>query len=229
MLDHANLTAMVGMITDALELTGADHSLLILPLFHVNGIVVSVLSPLAVGGTHDHHRPLLAVDVLRHRRSGPPHLLLGGARHLRHAERPSRTTSARTPRRPVRGVRRRAHAGRADRPLRGPLRHCHRRGLRTLRGLLRVDDQPHPRPAQARDGRAAAARPGGRPARRRTARPTTDGRGEVIVRGPNVMRGYLNQPEDDRTGPARADGCTPATSDTSTTTATWSWSTGSRT
>ena len=51
MLDHANLTAMVRMINVALELGSADHSLLILPLFHVNGILVSVLSPLAVGGT----------------------------------------------------------------------------------------------------------------------------------------------------------------------------------
>ena len=50
MLDHANLTAMVGMITEALGLTAADRCLLILPLFHVNGILVSVLSPLAVGG-----------------------------------------------------------------------------------------------------------------------------------------------------------------------------------
>ena len=30
--------------------TAADHSLLILPLFHVNGIVVSTLSPLLAGG-----------------------------------------------------------------------------------------------------------------------------------------------------------------------------------
>ncbi|MEV4124435.1 AMP-binding protein [Nocardia sp. NPDC049707] len=50
MLDHANLLAMCGMVIDALALTEADHSLLILPLFHVNGIVVGVLSPLLAGG-----------------------------------------------------------------------------------------------------------------------------------------------------------------------------------
>lgn len=50
MLDHANIEAMVGMGIKALEMTNADHSLLILPLFHVNGIVVGVLTPLASGG-----------------------------------------------------------------------------------------------------------------------------------------------------------------------------------
>lgn len=50
MLDHANLNAMCGMVIDHFALTAADHSLLILPLFHVNGIVVSTLAPLAVGG-----------------------------------------------------------------------------------------------------------------------------------------------------------------------------------
>jgi long-chain acyl-CoA synthetase len=50
MLDHANLNTMCRMAVDAFEMSGADHSLLILPLFHVNGIVVSVLSPLLAGG-----------------------------------------------------------------------------------------------------------------------------------------------------------------------------------
>ncbi|WP_433563253.1 class I adenylate-forming enzyme family protein [Nocardia sp. CA-151230] len=50
MLDHANLLAMCGMVIDALDLNESDHSLLVLPLFHVNGIVVSVLSPLLAGG-----------------------------------------------------------------------------------------------------------------------------------------------------------------------------------
>ncbi|MFF9157489.1 class I adenylate-forming enzyme family protein [Streptomyces sp. NPDC014846] len=47
---HRNIDAMTAAMTEALTLTEADHSLLILPLFHVNGIVVSVLSPLRAGG-----------------------------------------------------------------------------------------------------------------------------------------------------------------------------------
>ncbi|MGW6421732.1 class I adenylate-forming enzyme family protein [Nocardia sp. NPDC055053] len=50
LLGHENLAAMCTMIIDALGLDADDHSLLILPLFHVNGIVVSVLSPLLAGG-----------------------------------------------------------------------------------------------------------------------------------------------------------------------------------
>lgn len=49
MLDHRNLTAMCEMALEALHLDENDHSLLILPLFHVNGIVVSILSPLLAG------------------------------------------------------------------------------------------------------------------------------------------------------------------------------------
>ena len=50
MLDHANLNAMCRMAIDAFKMTSDDHSLLILPLFHVNGIVVGTLSPLVAGG-----------------------------------------------------------------------------------------------------------------------------------------------------------------------------------
>lgn len=72
MLDHANLDAMAGMGCQALGIGPADRSLLILPLFHVNGIVVSVLMPLLAGAsvaiaerfdertffdTVEHHRP----------------------------------------------------------------------------------------------------------------------------------------------------------------------------
>ena len=50
MLDHANVAAMCAMTLDALHLNDTDHSLLILPLFHVNGIVVGSLTPLLAGG-----------------------------------------------------------------------------------------------------------------------------------------------------------------------------------
>lgn len=49
MLDHANIEAMTAMGQLGLKVTSADHCLLILPLFHVNGIVVSILTPLASG------------------------------------------------------------------------------------------------------------------------------------------------------------------------------------
>ncbi|BBZ78685.1 long-chain-fatty-acid--CoA ligase [Mycolicibacterium anyangense] len=50
MLDHANLNAMCRSVIEADDLTSADSSLLILPLFHVNGIVVGTLAPLIAGG-----------------------------------------------------------------------------------------------------------------------------------------------------------------------------------
>ncbi|WP_257004041.1 AMP-binding protein [Streptomyces sp. SA15] len=51
MLDHANIDAMVEMGLQTLELGPADRCLLILPLFHVNGIVVSILAPLLAGAS----------------------------------------------------------------------------------------------------------------------------------------------------------------------------------
>lgn len=46
MLDHTNLDAMAQMGRQALQIGPGDRCLLILPLFHVNGIVVSVITPL---------------------------------------------------------------------------------------------------------------------------------------------------------------------------------------
>ena len=51
MLDHANLDAMAEMGRRALRVGPGDRCLLILPLFHVNGIVVSVLMPLLAGAS----------------------------------------------------------------------------------------------------------------------------------------------------------------------------------
>ncbi|MET0704625.1 MAG: AMP-binding protein [Mycobacterium sp.] len=51
MLDHANIDSMTSMCRRDLELTPADRCLLVLPLFHVNGIIVSVLTPLLAGAS----------------------------------------------------------------------------------------------------------------------------------------------------------------------------------
>lgn len=50
MLTHANLDAMTASFIEWFELGASDHSLLVLPLFHANGIVLGTLSPLRAGG-----------------------------------------------------------------------------------------------------------------------------------------------------------------------------------
>jgi acyl-CoA synthetase (AMP-forming)/AMP-acid ligase II len=49
-LTHANIMAMAQSMIAFTHMGEDAHSLLILPLFHVNGIVVSVLAPLLAGG-----------------------------------------------------------------------------------------------------------------------------------------------------------------------------------
>lgn len=49
-LTHDNITSMATSLVQVLALSASDHSLLVLPLFHVNGIIVSVLAPLLAGG-----------------------------------------------------------------------------------------------------------------------------------------------------------------------------------
>jgi acyl-CoA synthetase (AMP-forming)/AMP-acid ligase II len=51
MLDHANISATAALIAGWFEMTGDTRCLLVLPLFHVNGIMVSVVSPLLAGGS----------------------------------------------------------------------------------------------------------------------------------------------------------------------------------
>lgn len=50
MLSHRNLDAMTDAFIEWFSLTEADHSLLVLPLFHANGIVLGTLTPLRAGG-----------------------------------------------------------------------------------------------------------------------------------------------------------------------------------
>ncbi len=50
MLDHANAEAMSGTMAQHLGLTHEDHCMLVLPLFHVNAIMVSALAIIRSGG-----------------------------------------------------------------------------------------------------------------------------------------------------------------------------------
>ena len=49
MLGHSQLDAMSAQMEERMTITGWDHCALILPLFHVNAILLSVLTPLRVG------------------------------------------------------------------------------------------------------------------------------------------------------------------------------------
>ncbi|MEE1757836.1 class I adenylate-forming enzyme family protein [Streptomyces sp. SP18BB07] len=71
MLDHANIDAMADMGRRALEVGPTDRCLLILPLFHVNGIVVSTLVPLLAGASvtiADRFHPDTFFDVVERER-----------------------------------------------------------------------------------------------------------------------------------------------------------------
>jgi long-chain acyl-CoA synthetase len=50
MLDHGNLVAMAASIGEAVKLGPDDNCLLVLPLFHVNAILVSCLAPIMAEG-----------------------------------------------------------------------------------------------------------------------------------------------------------------------------------
>ena len=50
-LDHASISATARLVADWFEMTSDARSLLVLPMFHVDGILVSVVSPLLAGGS----------------------------------------------------------------------------------------------------------------------------------------------------------------------------------
>ena len=51
MLSHENLIAETGYIRDGHKLTENDRSVLVLPLFHINGLVIGFLTPFVTGCT----------------------------------------------------------------------------------------------------------------------------------------------------------------------------------
>ncbi|WP_067669826.1 class I adenylate-forming enzyme family protein [Nocardia miyunensis] len=199
MLDHANLRAMCGMVIDALELTEADHSLLILPLFHVNGIVVSVLAPLLAGGRTTVAGRFDAGSFFTRIENARPtyfsavptiYTMLAGLPEDVHPD----TSSVRF------GI-----CGAAPASVELLARFEARYGIPIVEGYGLSEgtcaSTLNPVAGQRKPGTVGLPMPGQSIRIRRA-----DGgdapageTGEIVVSGPNVMRGYLNRPEETAT------------------------------
>ncbi|MEU2713218.1 AMP-binding protein [Streptomyces sp. NPDC007205] len=196
MLDHANVAAMAGMMIDAARLSEADHSLLILPLFHVNGIVVGTLSPLLAGGrvtVAGRFRAESFFDLVAAVR--PTCFSAVPAIYSMLAELPDGVG-------PDTSSLRFAACGAAPMPPALIERFEHRYGIPILEGYGLSEgtcaSTTNPLDGPRKPGTVGLPLPG-----QQVAVMDPQGRivpagktGEVVVRGPNVMRGYLGRPEE---------------------------------
>jgi len=198
MLDHANLTAMVDMIVAAVRLRADDHCLLILPLFHVNGIVVSVLSPLAAGASTTitgRFSPATFFDTVEAVR--PTYFSAVPTIYAMLANVPDDT-------RPDTSSVRFAVCGAAPMPVELIRAFEDRYGIPIVEGYGLSEgtcaSTINPVDGRRKPGTVGLPLPGQNVAiMDETGRIGSQGRGEVLVRGSNVMRGYLNRPAESAT------------------------------
>ena len=196
MLDHANIDAMARMGREALALGPTDRCLLILPLFHVNGILVSVLMPLLAGASvviADRFDPATFFDVIEAERptyvSAVP-TILNMLTALPDEVRPD-TSSLRF------GI-----CGAAPAPASLLARFEDRFGFPIIEGYGLSEGTCattlNPIAGPRRPGTVGIPFPGQevRILGESGAELPVGADGEVVVRGPNVMRGYLGRPEE---------------------------------
>jgi long-chain acyl-CoA synthetase len=196
MLDHANVDAMCAMVIEGFELTDTDHSLLILPLFHVNAIVVSTLSPLIAGGRATiagRFNPATFFERLETTRatyfSAVPtiYTMLAGL----PADVQPDTSSVRF-----------AVCGAAPASVELLEKFERRYGIGLIEGYGLSEGScastGNPLNGRRKPGTVGTPLPGQEIRIVDAAGDTVaDGEiGEVIIKGPNVMRGYLNRPEE---------------------------------
>jgi long-chain acyl-CoA synthetase len=196
MLDHANVAAMCRMIIDGIGLDETDHSLLVLPLFHVNGIVVSVLSPLLAGGRATVAARFSASTFFASvERARPTYFSAVPAIYAMLVALPDEV-------RPDTSSLRRVICGAAPMPAELIARFEHRFGVPIVEGYGLSEgtcastlNPPH---GPRKPGTVGLPLPG-----QTVAVMDADGNllddgsaGEVVVRGPNVMRGYLGLPDE---------------------------------
>jgi len=187
---------MAQTMVAGLKLGPDAHSLLILPLFHVNGIVVSVLSPLLAGGQTTiagRFRPNTFFEIVE--RVGPTYFSAVPAIYAMLTALPDDVT-------PDTSSLRFAICGAAPMPVELMQQFQQRYGIPIVEGYGLSEGTCattcNPIDGLRKPGTVGAALPGQRVA-------ITDHRGdllspgtagEVVVKGPTVMRGYLNRPEE---------------------------------
>jgi Acyl-CoA synthetases (AMP-forming)/AMP-acid ligases II len=196
MLDHANVAAMCQMIIDGIGLDSTDHSLLVLPLFHVNGIVVSVLSPLLAGGRATIAGRFRAAEFFPVvERVRPTYFSAVPAIYAMLVSLPDDV-------RPDTSSLRRVICGAAPMSATLIARFEGRFDVPIVEGYGLSEgtcaSTLNPPAGPCKPGTVGLPLPGQRVALMNTdGELVTDGSaGEVVVRGPNVMRGYLGRPEE---------------------------------
>ncbi|MFC5262400.1 class I adenylate-forming enzyme family protein [Kribbella qitaiheensis] len=195
MLSHANLSAMAAMMTSHLHIDQRDHCLLVLPLFHVNAICVSFLTPISVGGRLtmlQRFQPLEFLAAIEKHRptyfSAVPTIYS----HLvsQPADVVADTSSVRF-----------AICGAAPAAEELLTATEQRFGIGLIEGYGLTEgtcaSTANPPDGPRKVGTVGVALPG-----QRVAIMSSDGslmptgeRGEVVIQGANVMQGYLNRPE----------------------------------
>ena len=196
MLDHANLVAMGSSIGEWFQLGPNDNCLLVLPLFHVNAILVSCLGPMMVGAQ---------VTILA--RFAPDTFLGAIERHRATYFSAVPTIYARLAELPEEGLRdtssvRFAVCGAAPVSKELLQRSESRFGFPIVEGYGLTEgtcaSTCNPIDGMRKVGTVGPALPG-----QQVATMGPDGSflpvgaaGEVVIKGGNVMRGYLNRPEE---------------------------------
>ena len=225
-LRHRNLVASVAQHRRHLRPDASDVALCVMPLFHIHGIVASMLSTLASGGT-----VICPAAASTRWGSGScvddaqADLVLGGADDAPdccwRAPTATRTIITAKPLALHPLQQRGAAAGGAGADG-GDLRRAGAGSLRHDRGDAPDGLQPAAAARRTSPARSAAARRGcGDHGRRR--QPAAAGRAAArwSIQGPNVIDGYENNPEANADRVRRTAGSAPATRACSTRTATW--------
>ena len=195
MLSHGNIGAMAAMMAEHLTISRNDHCLLILPLFHVNAICISFLTPIAVGGqltVLQRFQPLEFLAAIEHYR--PTYFSAVPTIYSHLVSQPDEvgadTSSIRF-----------AICGAAPASTEMLAATEERFGFGLVEGYGLTEgtcaSTANPVDGVRKAGTVGVALPGQRVeimAPDGTLVPTGE-RGEVVIQGANVMQGYLNRPE----------------------------------